>query len=398
MKKDKQQKVGAVIVAAGSSERMGGVDKVLAPLGGKPILARVIDTFQGCNLIDQIVVVLSRQNVERCQQLVIEQGWLKVTDVCVGGRRRQDSVVAGLSHLSNCQWVVIHDGARPLITADLIERGLEAAAETGAAIAAVPVTDTIKLAGDDRLVKETPLRHNLWAVQTPQVFRFDIITRAYQQVRGDVTDDASLVEQMGGVVKLYTGSYDNIKVTTPDNLLLAEVLWQNMGSKMRAGTGYDVHPLVPGRRLVLGGIDVPFDKGLDGWSDSDVLTHAIIDALLGAAALGDIGSHFPPGEPQYKDISSLTLLKSTGRKLAENGWRVNNIDATIVAEQPRLRDFIDGMRQQISQTLGIALTQVSVKASTSSQLGFVGRGEGMATIAVVLLESETGEGRLEKQK
>ena len=229
MKKDEQQKVGAVIVAAGSSERMGGVDKVFAVLGGKPILARVIDTFQGCNLIDQIVVVLSRQNVERCQQWVVEQGWLKVTDVCVGGRRRQDSVVAGLSRLSNCHWVVIHDGARPLVTADLIEHGLESATETGAAIAAVPVTDTIKVAGDDRLIKETPPRHNLWAVQTPQVFRSDIITKAYKQARGEVTDDASLVEQLGGGVKLYTGSYDNIKVTTPDDLLLAEVLRQKYG-------------------------------------------------------------------------------------------------------------------------------------------------------------------------
>ena len=161
---------------------------------------------------------------------------------------------------------------------------------------------------------------------------------------------------------------------------------------MRAGIGYDVHPLVPGRRLVLGGVDIPFDKGLDGWSDADVLTHAIIDALLGAAALGDRGSHFPSGEPQYKGISSLTLLKSAWCELAKNGWQVNNIDATIVAEQPRLRDFIDKMRQQISQTLGIEISKVSVKASTSSHLGFIGRGEGVAALAVALLESETKEG------
>ncbi len=155
---------------------------------------------------------------------------------------------------------------------------------------------------------------------------------------------------------------------------------------MRVGIGYDVHPLTPGRRLVLGGVDIPFDKGLSGWSDADVLTHAIIDALLGAAALGDIGSHFPPGEPQYKDISSLILLKRVRDKLAENDWRIDNIDATIVAEQPKLGDFINAMRQQLSQTLGIALNQVSVKASTSAQLGFVGRGEGMAACAVALLE------------
>jgi len=164
-----------------------------------------------------------------------------------------------------------------------------------------------------------------------------------------------------------------------------------MGSKLRIGVGYDVHPLTPGRRLVLGGIDIPYDKGLSGWSDADVLTHAIIDALLGAAALGDIGSHFPPGEPQYKDISSLTLLERVKNELAQNGWQIDNIDATIVAEQPKLRDFIDGMRGQLSQTLGITLGQVSVKASTSAQLGFVGRGEGMATYAVALIEGVSNQ-------
>jgi len=160
-----------------------------------------------------------------------------------------------------------------------------------------------------------------------------------------------------------------------------------MGNKMRVGIGYDVHPLISGRRLVLGGIDIPFNKGLGGWSDADVLTHAIIDALLGAAALGDIGSHFPSGEPQYKDISSLVLLKRVGDELKENGWQIVDVDATILAESPRLRDFIDPMRQQVSQTLGITPSQVSVKASTSDRLGFVGRGEGMATCAVALIES-----------
>ncbi len=160
---------------------------------------------------------------------------------------------------------------------------------------------------------------------------------------------------------------------------------------MRVGIGYDVHPLTSGRRLILGGIDIPFDKGLSGWSDADVLTHAIIDALLGAAALGDIGSHFPPGEPQYKDISSLTLLKKVRSKLEEHSWQIGNIDATIVAEQPRLRDFIDRIRQQLSQVLGIDISQVSVKASTSSQLGFVGRGEGMAAYAIALIEGSRDE-------
>jgi len=229
MNRDNQQKVGAVIASAGESRRMGGVDKVLASLGGKPILARVVDVFQRCDLVDQIVVVLSKENLEHGRQLAADEGWSKVTDVCLGGSRRQDSVVVGLGRLCRCDWVAVHDGARPLVTVDLIERGIEAAGETGAAVVAVPVKDTVKLAGEDRIVHQTPPRQNLWAVQTPQVFRFDIITEAYQQARAEVTDDASLVEQLGCRVKLYMGSYDNIKITTPDDLALAEVLWRKHG-------------------------------------------------------------------------------------------------------------------------------------------------------------------------
>lgn len=224
-----QQKVGAVIVAAGKGERMGRVDKMFAILGGKPVLARVVDTFHKCKSVDQIVVVISRENLEKCQQLVAEEGWSKVTDVCLGGERRQDSVTAGLSRLSQCEWVVIHDGARPLVTVGLIDCVLTEARETGAAVAAVPVTDTIKIAWDDQIVRETPPRGNLWAVQTPQVFRFDIIAKAYQQVKAEATDDATLVERLGYKVKLYMGAYDNIKITTPDDLVLAGVLWQKYG-------------------------------------------------------------------------------------------------------------------------------------------------------------------------
>jgi len=220
-----QQKVGTIIAAGGSSRRMGD-DKLFALLGGKPVLARVIDACQKCHLVNQIVVVVNQKKEEQCRRLVAEERWSKVSDVCPGGERRQDSVAAGLKRLNKCDWVVIHDGARPLLTVDLIERGLEAAKETGAAIAAVPVKDTIKVAGDDRIVHQTPPRQNLWAVQTPQVFRVGIITEAYSRANEDVTDDASLVEQLGYKVKLYMGSYDNIKVTTPDDLASAEILWQ----------------------------------------------------------------------------------------------------------------------------------------------------------------------------
>jgi 2-C-methyl-D-erythritol 4-phosphate cytidylyltransferase len=222
------QKVGAIIAAAGSSRRMGGIDKVFALLGGKPVLARVIDAFDGCEQVSQIVVVVSRKNLKRCRQLIADGRWSKPFGICAGGRRRQDSVAAGLRWL-NCDWVVIHDGARPLVTSALIERGLRAARETGAAVAAVPATDTVKLAKSDRIVCQTPLRQNLWAVQTPQVFRYGLISEAYRQAKEEVTDDASLVERLGYKVKLYMGAYDNIKITTPDDLALAEVLLEKYG-------------------------------------------------------------------------------------------------------------------------------------------------------------------------
>ncbi len=218
-------KVGAIIAAAGRSQRMGRKDKMFALLGGRPILARVIDTFEACRSIDQIVIVVGQENLKRCQRLVTEEGWAKVTEVCLGGERRQDSVAAGLSRLGHCHWIVIHDGARPLVTVDLIERGLAAARDTGAAVAGVPVTDTIKVASNNGIVQETPQRQTLWAVQTPQVFRLDIIAKAYQQAKDEVTDDATLVERLNYKVKLYMGAYDNIKVTTPNDLLLSEALW-----------------------------------------------------------------------------------------------------------------------------------------------------------------------------
>ena len=224
-------KVGAIIAAAGSGRRMGGVDKAFAYLNGRPIISWTVEVFQRCDVIHQIVIVLREQNLEWGCRLVEEQGWDKVTEVCAGGCRRQDSVAVGLSKLIDCDWVVIHDGARPLVSADLVRRGLAEAQDSGAAVAAVPVKDTIKLSGADGMVQETLWRQSLWAVQTPQVFRFDIIAEAYRQAKDEVTDDAALVEQLGYKVKLYMGSYDNIKVTTPEDLALAEVLWHRMGER-----------------------------------------------------------------------------------------------------------------------------------------------------------------------
>ena len=198
-----------------------------ARLGGRPLLRWSLAAFQQCSSVDQVVLVVSEKNLERGRKLAADEGFTKVSDVCPGGERRQDSVKAGLGRLDGCDWVIIHDGARPLVTVDLIERGLEAARETGVAVAAVPVTDTIKAAGEDRIVLQTLSRQNLWAVQTPQVFRNEITKKTYQRADRDVTDDASLAEQIGYKVRLYQGSYDNIKITNPDDLISAEALWQN---------------------------------------------------------------------------------------------------------------------------------------------------------------------------
>jgi 2-C-methyl-D-erythritol 4-phosphate cytidylyltransferase len=225
-----QQKVAAIIAAAGESKRMGGIDKVFALVGGRPVLEMAIDVFQKCRMIDRIIVVVNEEKLNLCQQVVDGGGWDKaqdkVTDVCIGGKRRQDSVAAGLKQTGDCDWVVIHDGARPLVTADLIERGLEAARETGSAIAAVPVIDTIKVAGRNDIVRMTLPRRSLRAIQTPQIFRADIIKEAYSQPQEDVTDDATLVEKAGYKVKLYMGSYENIKITIPADIAFTEALWR----------------------------------------------------------------------------------------------------------------------------------------------------------------------------
>ena len=225
--------VGAVIVAAGESRRMRGIDKILTPLMGWPLVAHTIEAFNGSPRIGRIVLVLSRGVLDRGRRIVEEGGWDKVTDMCAGGERRQDSVRAGLDRLPDVDWVVVHDGARPLVDADIIGRGLDAAAETGAAVAAIPVTDTIKRAGPGCIVVDTPPREELWAAQTPQVFRRQVLADAHERVAEDVTDDAAMVELAGGAVKLFMGSYENIKVSTPEDLAAARVLLESRAREVR---------------------------------------------------------------------------------------------------------------------------------------------------------------------
>ncbi|MDP2726960.1 MAG: 2-C-methyl-D-erythritol 4-phosphate cytidylyltransferase [Dehalococcoidia bacterium] len=216
--------MGAVIVAAGRGERMGGVDKVFALLAGEPVLSHTLRTFHTSPLVEEIALVLNSRNLERGRRLVEEQGWWKVRHICLGGERRQDSVREGLARLSECEWVIIHDAARPLVSHHLILCGLNEARERGAAIAAVPVKDTLKVVGPELEVVGTPNRSTLWAVQTPQVFRYKLIWEAYAQPQGSAPDDAALIERLGHRVKVYMGSYDNIKITTQEDLAIAEAL------------------------------------------------------------------------------------------------------------------------------------------------------------------------------
>ena len=234
--KEVSGKVGVIIVAAGTSSRMGGIDKVFATLVGEPILAKVVSVFNDCSLVDEIVIVLAKKSLEQGRRLIKDHHWHKVIAVCPGGPRRQDSVKEGLRRLTDCEWVVIHDGARPCISADLIERGLITARESGAAIAGVPVKDTIKIVSRRGFVQQTPTRQSLWAAQTPQVFRYDLVAEAYRQADDEVTDDAALVEKLGHRVEVYMGSYHNIKVTTPEDLAVAEVFLQKKGAGQPATT------------------------------------------------------------------------------------------------------------------------------------------------------------------
>ena len=407
------ERVAAVIVAAGRSTRMAGLDKQFALAGGRPLLAFTAATFEKSPLVSEFVIVLNPENLARGRELAQVEGWTKLKALVEGGPRRQDSVWNGLQALASPapDWVMIHDGARPFVTEKILVDGLAAALETGACVAAVPVKDTIKLV--DRvsgLVQETPPRELLWAIQTPQVFRFDLICQAHRQGQSsgaEVTDDAMMAELAGYPVKVFLAAYTNIKVTTPDDLDQARLILAGQTSSnmvpittseietvsqarisspaFRIGQGFDVHRLVEGRPLILGGIKIPFELGLDGHSDADVLTHAIINALLGAAGLGDIGRHYPPTDPSIKGISSLQMLSELYRKIRAEGWQLVNLDATVVAQQPKLAPYVPEIRRKLADTLGIDENQLNVKATTTEKLGFAGRLEGLEGQAVALL-------------
>jgi len=337
--------------------------------------------------VEEIILAAPPDAVELLRRLIAGGPAAKTEKVVAGGATRQESVWAGLRELSaGMDCVLIHDAARPFVGPRLIEACAAAARAYGAAVAAVPVTDTLKLAVG-KLVRGQVDRGDLWAAQTPQGFRVEVITQAYEQAQrqGTVaTDDAALVEASGHPVRLVMGSPRNIKITYPEDLELAETLVRAQAScaQMRCGVGYDVHRLVEGRRLVLGGVEFPGPRGLEGHSDADVLTHAICDALLGAAGLGDIGQHFPDSDPRWAGADSVELLRQAAAIAAAAGFRVVNVDAVVVAEEPRIAGHVARMRERLGAALGVAPEMVSVKGKTGEGLGFIGAREGIASHAI----------------
>ena len=386
-----EKKVSAVLVAAGSSTRMG-FDKLSFDLGGETVLHRSIRAFAQCPLVDEIILVAGSNRAFAQQQAA---DCAKPVCVVAGGATRAESAKNGVLAASGAL-VAVHDAARPFVSQQVITAALEAADRCGAAAPAVPVKDTIKAAvrGSGKTVPEncfvhaTPDRSTLYAVQTPQCFDRAAYLAALEELDAEkarlVTDDCSLFELTGHPVQLTQGDYANLKITTREDLPRPE---QKEEHKMRIGHGYDVHRLVEGRKLILGGVEVPFEKGLLGHSDADVLAHAVMDAVLGAAALGDIGQHFPDNDPVYSGADSLKLARRVAEILKEHGFRIENIDATLLCQRPKLAPHIPAMRRNLADAFGLPVDAVSVKATTEEHLGFTGEGLGIAAHAVALIET-----------
>lgn len=373
------RRVYTVISAAGSGKRMGApIPKQFIINKGRTILEQTVELFAMNNMVDKVILVVSGSWREYCEKLFAYSPYKEKLIFTEGGVERQDSVYQALIAIEEDgadenDLVLIHDGVRPYASHSLIEAVCRKAMEMGAAVPAVPPKDTIR-----HETAGTLDRSRLWCVQTPQGFRKSLIMRAFRRAFDDGfygTDDAGLVEYLGEKVAIVPGETTNIKITTPEDLTVEN----------RIGTGFDVHQLVKGRKLILGGVDIPYEKGLLGHSDADVLVHALMDAMLGAAALGDIGKLFPDNDDRFRGISSMKLLEEVGRVLKEKGYTFGNADVTVICQKPKLAGYIDEMRKGIAGVLDVDLDRISIKATTTEKLGFTGRGEGIAAEAVCIL-------------
>lgn len=402
--------VTAIIVAGGTGRRVGAEGpKQLLVVGGRTILERSVAAFLGHPAVNELVVALPKELADDPPAHL--RGTVKPLRVVSGGLRRQDSVTNAFRAASpGADIIVIHDAARPFVSSDLITRTINAAAEAGAALAAVPARDTVKRSSDpagagQHIVAETLPRESIYLAQTPQAFRAHVLADALAST-GDATDEAALAERAGHPVRIVDGDASNIKITTPDDVVLAEAIARRgderrgteravpterdrgagaPGATMRIGTGYDLHRLVEGRPLVLGGVTIPFDRGLQGHSDADAICHAVTDAVLGAAAADDIGRHFPDSDARWRGASSLDLLERAVALVRDRGFAVSNVDAVVIAERPILGPYIEAMRTKVAAALGVTPAQVGIKGKTNEGVGELGRNEAIAVHAVALL-------------
>ena len=376
--------IGCVVVAAGRGARAGfEYNKLFHRLNGKTVLTHTLNALSTSGLIDEIALVLAKSDLDAYEKIKLDDGACGlVKSIAPGGNTRQESVYSGLKALSpNTDIVLIHDGARPYVTEEIIENVISDAICFGSGVISTKVIDTIKRIDGDGFAIETPVRDTLRAVQTPQAFSYAEIIRAHEYAlrkNYTATDDAALYEFLYGRVKLTEAesAMENKKLTLKndfENTMPAFLF--------RSGTGYDVHRLVEGRKLILCGEEIPYEKGLLGHSDADVALHALMDAMLGACALGDIGKLFPDNVMSFKDISSMLLLKRANEKILENGFTVTSCDITIVAQRPKLSPFIERMRENIASVLSLPVNRVSVKATTTEKLGFEGEGLGISAQA-----------------
>jgi 2-C-methyl-D-erythritol 4-phosphate cytidylyltransferase/2-C-methyl-D-erythritol 2,4-cyclodiphosphate synthase len=383
-------KVGAILVAAGRGDRMGGLEKMMIPLCGEPVLLHSLKTFAASSVVDEIVVVTREDLVDRVRTLIETRAIPKVTRVVPGGETRAESSRHGLAALSRDVGIVlVHDGARPLVRADLIERVARGAMEEGAAIPGTVPVGTIKEESNGR-ASATLDRRRLREAQTPQGFRRDWLARAMAQAMRehfDPTDEASLLERAGCPVRLVDGDRSNIKITVIEDLAVAEALagGRTPTQLPRIGIGHDVHRLTKDRPLILGGVHIPHALGLEGHSDADVLAHAICDALLGAACQGDLGDHFPDTDETWRGAPGRDLLARTVEILREVGYVPVNIDATVCAQSPTLSPFREAMAENLAQALHLPRERISVKFTTTERLGFEGREEGISATAVAMV-------------
>jgi 2-C-methyl-D-erythritol 4-phosphate cytidylyltransferase/2-C-methyl-D-erythritol 2,4-cyclodiphosphate synthase len=377
--------VAAVVVAAGQGLRAGGeIPKQFRRIAGETLLERALSAFAEAPDVTFVQPVIRPDDVDLVRRLT---GGMNVLEPVAGGATRQASVRAGLEALVACtpDIVLVHDAARPFASASLITRAIAAAEKTGAAIPALPVTDTVKRIDSTGTIEATLDRNSIRLVQTPQAFAFpalfDAHRRALAQGRNDFTDDAALAEWAGLKVSVFAGEPGNIKFTTPEDFARAEAIQSAGLGDVRTGSGLDVHAFGPGDHVTLGGIRIPHVQALTGHSDADVALHALTDAILGALADGDIGAHFPPSDPQWRGASSDRFLTFAVERVRARGGRIAHLDLTIVCEAPRIGEHRDRMRANIANLAGIGIERVGVKATTSEKLGFTGRGEGIAAYA-----------------